>query len=213
MDAASLAGGPWIAEGSAVAAGGAYEETTWRSVSEPIPSLQDSILVGPEPAEVLPVHGTKRKPSRRLAPVKRVAGVSLPSNRESLRGVTSGVRSTTGTPSGGTCWVFVDKNLDVLLGALSHQALSITRVFVADLPTRAIMAALVLSTGAQVAPWDFSLALQYTPCTIALVSYRVNPKFLAEMGAVGVLLSNVVYRRLPPCTSALADDLTCSPPP
>jgi hypothetical protein len=145
-----------------------------------------------------PKKGTKRTRSvGLLSSGNRFGGTPAPSNRASLRGVTSGTRSTSLCPPGGTCWVFVENNLDVLLGALTHGGLSITRVFVRDPSTLATVVKLVHATGATVAPWDASLALEYTPCTLALISHRASHQLFDDLAAAGVVgvLSTGGYRR------------------
>jgi hypothetical protein len=104
--------------------------------------------------------------------------------RASLRGVTSGIRSSGPPPIIGACWVFLNDKLDALLGALQFQALDITHVFLQD--------ALLLPTVRSLVPAATTIVtdprdLPPLPCQLALVGFRVHPGFLARLATAGVV--------------------------
>jgi hypothetical protein len=119
--------------------------------------------------------------------VEAVSNCGFPapsSGRASLRGVTSGIRSSGPPPIIGACWVFLNDKLDALLGALQFQALDITHVFLQD--------ALLLPTVRSLVPAITTIVtdprdLPPLPCQLALVGFRVHPGFLDRLAIAGVV--------------------------
>ena len=125
--------------------------------------------------------------------------------RASLRGVTSGIRQVGNLPCTGTCWVFVDaKNWDVLFSVLSPSSLQLLRVFVKDGDPDLIsdVSTLIGDPSIPVSAWNPEEAASFSPCDMALVSYRTGtsskPTFLDSMAQAGVpvLLSTGGFRHL-----------------
>ncbi len=92
----------------------------------------------------------------------------------------------------------MDSNLDVLLGALSHGSLSITHVFVKDPALHSFALSLMNDSEAEVLAWDLTMVLPSRPCTLALISFRLNPRLFQALGDAGVvaILGTGGYRRV-----------------
>ncbi len=158
----------------------------------------DPQLAEPTDLELPP---TKRACDEDLSHVEVISAREPASSRASLRGITSGTRVSEAATQIGTCWVFVDTNLDALLGALQSRTLSVTRVFVKE--ASADMLALIsqlVPPSMTVSPWPLELPLSCAPCTIALTSYRVALAFCSLLASAGVvaILATKSYRKPSP---------------
>jgi len=165
------------------------------------PALELDVVNLEEPLEELSPAKRPRDEDLSQVEVASPPASEPVSSRASLRGITSGTRISGPAPQIGTCWVFVDTNLDALLGALQSRVLTVTRVLVSG--SSEVLLALIqqlVPASTIVALWSLGLPLDCPPCTLALISWRLGRPLCASLASAGVvaILATKNYRQSAP---------------